>query len=152
MCIRDRRWLAGVLGEARDQEVIQERVEACLVATPNEDVLGPLAAKLSQQFARERTEAHARVLAELDTNRYYALLDALDALIADPPLTPLAGKRGRKAMPPLVKRTTKKLDKAVAAVAEHPEGPERATALHTCLLYTSPSPRDRTRSRMPSSA
>ena len=26
------------------------------------------------------------------------------------------------------------------------------TALKTCLLYTSPSPRDRTRSRMPSSA
>jgi L-fucose isomerase-like protein len=26
------------------------------------------------------------------------------------------------------------------------------TELHTCLLYTSPSPRDRTRSRMPSSA
>ena len=25
-------------------------------------------------------------------------------------------------------------------------------AKHTCLLYTSPSPRDRTRSRMPSSA
>ena len=31
--------------------------------------------------------------------------------------------------------------------------PERApTASWTCLLYTSPSPRDRTRSRMPSSA
>ena len=28
----------------------------------------------------------------------------------------------------------------------------RAFALDTCLLYTSPSPRDRTRSRMPSSA
>lgn len=125
------RWLAGVLGEARDQEVIQERVEACLAATPSEDVLGPLAAKLSQQFAREHTEAHARALAELDTDRYYALLDALDALTADPPLTPLTGKRGRKALPPLVKRTTRKLDKAVAAVAEHPEGPERATALHT---------------------
>ena len=27
-----------------------------------------------------------------------------------------------------------------------------ATGSHTCLLYTSPSPRDRTRSRMPSSA
>ena len=26
------------------------------------------------------------------------------------------------------------------------------TRSHTCLLYTSPSPRDRTRSRMPSSA
>ena len=30
---------------------------------------------------------------------------------------------------------------------------EHASGLiHTCLLYTSPSPRDRTRSRMPSSA
>ena len=31
-------------------------------------------------------------------------------------------------------------------------GPESVTEEHTCLLYTSPSPRDRTRSRMPSSA
>ena len=30
--------------------------------------------------------------------------------------------------------------------------PEKALILGTCLLYTSPSPRDRTRSRMPSSA
>src|SRR5665811_1800872 len=28
----------------------------------------------------------------------------------------------------------------------------RVIPLHSCLLYTSPSPRDRTRSRMPSSA
>ena len=30
--------------------------------------------------------------------------------------------------------------------------PVRGQRTHTCLLYTSPSPRDRTRSRMPSSA
>ena len=30
--------------------------------------------------------------------------------------------------------------------------PEEVEQLVTCLLYTSPSPRDRTRSRMPSSA
>ena len=29
---------------------------------------------------------------------------------------------------------------------------EQGIPLNTCLLYTSPSPRDRTRSRMPSSA
>ena len=29
---------------------------------------------------------------------------------------------------------------------------ERVQGIYTCLLYTSPSPRDRTRSRMPSSA
>ena len=33
-----------------------------------------------------------------------------------------------------------------------PHGKPRRMKLHTCLLYTSPSPRDRTRSRMPSSA
>eukprot|EP00656_Telonema_subtile_P010934 TRINITY_DN1533_c0_g1_i4.p2 TRINITY_DN1533_c0_g1~~TRINITY_DN1533_c0_g1_i4.p2 ORF type:complete len:102 (-),score=20.21 TRINITY_DN1533_c0_g1_i4:147-452(-) len=31
-------------------------------------------------------------------------------------------------------------------------GPEARALLKDCLLYTSPSPRDRTRSRMPSSA
>ena len=33
-----------------------------------------------------------------------------------------------------------------------PEYTEGTWTNHTCLLYTSPSPRDRTRSRMPSSA
>ena len=35
------------------------------------------------------------------------------------------------------------------ALRRYPNGEERCIA---CLLYTSPSPRDRTRSRMPSSA
>ena len=33
-----------------------------------------------------------------------------------------------------------------------PKKTRQGTGAHTCLLYTSPSPRDRTRSRMPSSA
>jgi len=33
-----------------------------------------------------------------------------------------------------------------------PSGSGKSTLLNVCLLYTSPSPRDRTRSRMPSSA
>ena len=125
------RWLGGVLARARDQEVVQERVETCLVGTPSEDVLGPVAATLTQQFARERTEAHAGVLAELDTDRYYGLLDALDALVARPPLTPLARKRSRTALPSQVRRTVKKLDKAVVQVDELPDGPERTEALHS---------------------
>ena len=40
----------------------------------------------------------------------------------------------------------KENDKNVGLKEEDPEG------VMTCLLYTSPSPRDRTRSRMPSSA
>ena len=39
---------------------------------------------------------------------------------------------------------------AVAAIGVDPI--EKKPLFHVCLLYTSPSPRDRTRSRMPSSA
>ena len=39
-----------------------------------------------------------------------------------------------------------------AAPVEQPVLPEIVEEEDTCLLYTSPSPRDRTRSRMPSSA
>ena len=39
----------------------------------------------------------------------------------------------------------------VGGVAELTESDPKAE-VYTCLLYTSPSPRDRTRSRMPSSA
>ncbi len=124
------KWLAGVLGAARDQEVIQERVEALVAATPPEDLLGPITAKLVQQFAREQTEAHAHVLAGLDTDRYFAVLDALDALLDDPPLTPLATKRASAALPPLVRKTVRKVDKAVDAARRLPAGPERAEALH----------------------
>ena len=40
-----------------------------------------------------------------------------------------------------------KLGKSLYGLAQSP-----GNWFHTCLLYTSPSPRDRTRSRMPSSA
>ena len=45
-----------------------------------------------------------------------------------------------------------KLNRAVAAGDDKALAEISAQLFHTCLLYTSPSPRDRTRSRMPSSA
>eukprot|EP00657_Telonema_sp_P-1_P002262 TRINITY_DN15327_c0_g1_i1.p1 TRINITY_DN15327_c0_g1~~TRINITY_DN15327_c0_g1_i1.p1 ORF type:complete len:123 (+),score=33.15 TRINITY_DN15327_c0_g1_i1:263-631(+) len=45
------------------------------------------------------------------------------------------------------------LDEAVRSAAERRrKADEKAGIVSACLLYTSPSPRDRTRSRMPSSA
>ena len=48
---------------------------------------------------------------------------------------------------PFVGRAGKLLDKMLMAISL-----DRSTVYIACLLYTSPSPRDRTRSRMPSSA
>ena len=43
-------------------------------------------------------------------------------------------------------------EKELIWILEHPEIFTAGTSYKDCLLYTSPSPRDRTRSRMPSSA
>ena len=48
----------------------------------------------------------------------------------------------------------KEIDEDGAVISEYDDTPRNfgRVAATTCLLYTSPSPRDRTRSRMPSSA
>ena len=59
-----------------------------------------------------------------------------------------------------IKRLANDFDKTINIVAissndveEYPQdGPDKMRELWVCLLYTSPSPRDRVRSRMPSSA
>ena len=51
----------------------------------------------------------------------------------------------------MLERGFKKIGKSFP-VFLHPDTGEEYALARTCLLYTSPSPRDRTRSRMPSSA
>ena len=55
---------------------------------------------------------------------------------------------------PVISITLQADDRRVLTVAEagHALGISRSKLYQFCLLYTSPSPRDRTRSRMPSSA
>ena len=64
---------------------------------------------------------------------------------------------GNKEQPADVKSETKKVGKASIpskSVQPRPslKNNKKMRILKACLLYTSPSPRDRTRSRMPSSA
>lgn len=124
------RWLSGVLAEARDQEVVQQRIEELQHDTPADQVLGPVAAQLTRRFARDQAEAHARVLDELGSDRYAALLVALERLVADPPLTSLAARRGRDVLPGMVKKSVRRVDRAMAEADRAPEGPERDAALH----------------------
>ena len=62
-----------------------------------------------------------------------------DAFAANPSLYEIGGVSGSTITPLLNAGTIRPLDDLVAKYGH-------------CLLYTSPSPRDRTRSRMPSSA
>ncbi|WP_447006092.1 CHAD domain-containing protein [Saccharothrix isguenensis] len=105
------KWLAGTLGEARDLEVLRARFEDGLASLEPELVLGPVQAQLARYFAPLETAAHKAAVAALDSGRYFALLDAVDALIADPPFTPLAGKKAVKVLPELIDKTYRRLAK-----------------------------------------
>ena len=123
------RWLAGVLGEARDVEVMHARLRELIAAEPPELVLGPVREKVETVMSKRYRDAHDRVVAELDGAPYLALLDALEALVQDPPFDDAARGRARDVLPPLVRRSWRQLDHTMLA-AEAAEGQGQDELLH----------------------
>lgn len=79
--------LAGMLGYARDAEVVEERFLR-LLDSEDSDVLDETTREhLRHDMGEEYRRAHRRVVATLNSNRYLALLDSIDQLLADPPVT-----------------------------------------------------------------
>lgn len=123
------KWLAGASGAARDAEVMQERLTQLLAAEPAEVVIGPVSERLDGRLEADLAAGRRDVLDALDSERHVRLLDTLDTLLTDPPLTPLASKPARKALPRLVTKAENRLARAVE-VAEAVDGGERDVALH----------------------
>ena len=93
------KWLGVVLGAARDAEVLASRLDRNLRQTPPELVLGPVLARVQGHFAPVRAAAREMALAALDSDRYFALLDALDELLDSPPLTAAAAQPAGRTLP-----------------------------------------------------
>jgi CHAD domain-containing protein len=121
------KWLATVLGQARDTEVLLARFEDELARTPPDLVVGPVKARIAWHFGSELGQAREAAVHELDGQRYLALLDGLDALIADPPLTPLAARKAGKALAKPVRRAARRLERALAAI---PDAEDKDAAIH----------------------
>jgi CHAD domain-containing protein len=90
------KWLAAEFGQARDGEVLLARLTAELSAIPPALVVGPVQARTTGHFTAQLGQAAKTVLRALDGQRYLHLLHDLDALLADPPLTPLAARKAGK--------------------------------------------------------
>ena len=121
------KWLAAVLGQARDSEVLLARLSTDLAAVPRTLVAGPVAARVDDYFAAALARATEAALESLDGRRYHCLLHDMDALLADPPLTSLAGRRADKVLGKRVGRARRRLRRALAAV---PAAEDRDTAIH----------------------
>ncbi|MCS5480755.1 CYTH and CHAD domain-containing protein [Corynebacterium sp. YIM 101645] len=78
--------LAGMLGHARDAEVVEERFLR-LLDSEDSDVLDETTREhLRHDMGEEYRRAHRRAVLTLDSDRYLELLDAIDSLLADPPV------------------------------------------------------------------
>jgi CHAD domain-containing protein len=124
------KWLGGVLGGARDAEVMHERLTGELETLPPELVLGPVAKRIEDELRTTYTEAYGDVLVELDGERYLSLLDRLAALLADPPLTGTARKRADKVLTRRVRHTLLRVQRAVADADEAPDAEQRDLRMH----------------------
>jgi CHAD domain-containing protein len=124
------KWLAGVLGGARDLEVLHSRFTRAVAELPAESVVGPVQARLTRYFAGREAEARSALIAALDSERYLALLGAIDALLADPPLTRLARGKARRELPAMVGRAHHRVAEHVEAAEGMASGDERDAQWH----------------------
>lgn len=126
----DLKWLAGELGLDRDQEVLAERLTTALDDLPAGLVSGPVADRLTTWSEARHSSAHGRLTGILDSRRHLALLDSLDALLADPPLRKKAGAAPGKPLAKAVRKDVGKLARLVTHALDLPPGQDRDIALH----------------------
>ncbi|MGO4102523.1 CHAD domain-containing protein [Leifsonia sp. YAF41] len=127
----DLRWLAGVLGSARDIQVIRERLTVQLAAERPEVIVGPIRQRITEQLEADFQEARREGVAALDSVRYVRLVDALDAFMIAPPLVDSAGRPARKIVPGLIREEWHELRTLVRAAEAAPAGSHvRDLALH----------------------
>ncbi|CAM5444916.1 CHAD domain-containing protein [Streptomyces tanashiensis] len=124
------KWLAGELGVARDQEVLDARLRARVANLPPELTLGPVTTRLRHRDAALARNARHQALAALDSDRYLALLDALEALLADPPLRKAARRDARAVLARAVRKDHHRLGGRIEHALALDAGHERDLALH----------------------
>ncbi|MGI5425789.1 CHAD domain-containing protein [Streptomyces sp. CA-179760] len=130
------KWLAGELGLDRDREVLTERLTAALDGVPAGLVRGPVPERINSWSSAEHDGARGKLLGILDSRRYLALLDTLDALIADPPLLKAAGRKPRKVIAKAVKKDFRKVTGLVQQARELEPGTDRDVAIHEARKKT----------------
>ncbi len=124
------KWLSDVLGDARDSQVLGRSLTRAVDATPVELVLGPVRATIERQLARPTADTDRAVRTALASGRYLSLLDALDALVADPPYRDRANQPAVRTLPPLVGKAYRTTRRKAAAAASAEHGPRRDEAMH----------------------
>jgi CHAD domain-containing protein len=122
--------LAVDLGRARDTDVLHARLAQEIAALPEELVVGPVMARVDRQLRTRGEAALEAIWADLDSDRHQRLLEQLDRLVANPPLSPHARRRGSSILGPRIRDEGRRVRRAHAAY-----GRAQASARGEVLLH-----------------
>ncbi|HEV2451828.1 MAG TPA: CYTH and CHAD domain-containing protein [Streptosporangiaceae bacterium] len=132
------KWLGTVLGESRDAEVMDEQLQAWRRQEPAGLVMGPVAARIRAHLAPRQAGARRALLDALRSDRYAALLDNLDRLLEEPPLTGpmtrtptgMGAAPARDELTYAVGQAYRRVRRRMRRAQKAPAGREREIALH----------------------
>ncbi|MGY1743744.1 MULTISPECIES: CYTH and CHAD domain-containing protein [unclassified Blastococcus] len=125
------RWVGTALSAARDGEVALAHLRELVAAQPVEQVRGPVVARLQTAAVQDADAGRRKALRTLGDRRYLAVLDALDGLLAEPPLAEAATEPAGPVLARAVHRSGKRLAERIeAARAAGEEVPHEDSPLH----------------------
>lgn len=125
------RELAAILGIARDAEVLAERYERQLDELTPDLVRGPVRERLVGGARRRYQTGLRRSLIAMRSERYFRLLDALDAIAAQTPGTALGEEHSPVTIDAAYKKVRKSAKVAAQVEQEHPDDQhQRDEAIH----------------------
>jgi CHAD domain-containing protein len=129
--LRDELQVTGArLSAARDGEVALQHLRAVVDAQPPELVRGPVVARLQSTTVADHEKGRRAAVRALSDRRHLQLLDALEALLADPPLAEAAGQPAPVVLADAIRRTGRRLRhrtrEAQETAAQETAGPEAA--------------------------
>lgn len=122
---------AAVLGVARDAEVVEERFLELLESDESGLIDATASSHIEQDMRRDYDAAHGDIVDMLNSERFLSLLDAIDNLLAEPPVAKTIdsddddaddageGEESREIMVAHLKKAFKKVRKRDALVQEH---------------------------------
>jgi len=111
-------WHADHLGAPRDAEVLKERLLAALATLDESDVIGPVRERLTGALDATHARAHASLVDSMATPRYTALRDAMERLVADPPVRDSAADAPLQLLADLLDRAVDRVRRLTARAAE----------------------------------
>ncbi|GAA1756966.1 CYTH and CHAD domain-containing protein [Pseudarthrobacter sulfonivorans] len=124
------KWLGGMLGSPRDAEVMLDRLRGHAAELPPGPASKAAADRLEEELGNTLDTAYRKLQKTLLSERYFRLLDDLEAFRDQPPTRPEGAAPARKATGRLVRKAAKRLQRAARKAKRARRGAGYEETLH----------------------